>query len=255
VSTITLSDVSKVFQRGSNKTVALENSTLSIDSGETVCLVGPSGCGKTTILNLVAGFLEPTTGSVTVDEKTVHGPSEERAVVFQADAVFPWLTVEKNIAFGPRVQGKSKEEQVERTERFMGLVGLSDFREAFPKELSGGMRKRVDLARAYASGPKALLLDEPFGALDVFTKETMWLAFQKVAEAEPKTVVFVTHDIEEALFLGDRVVVMTPRPARVHRIVDVPFGQKRDLEIRATSEFQELRQLISRSLREVHGDN
>ena len=255
MTTITLAEVSKVFERGPNKTVALEHSSLSIDSGETVCLVGPSGCGKTTILNLIAGFLEPTTGQVTVGEKLIHGPSEERAVVFQADAVFPWLTVEKNISFGPEVQGKPKNDRVERAERFMELVGLSDFRDAFPKELSGGMRKRVDLARAYASGPKVLLLDEPFGALDVFTKEAMWLAFQKVAEAEPKTVVFVTHDIEEALFLGDRVVVMTPRPARVHQIVDVPFGAHRDLEIRASAEFQSLRQLIAKSLREVHDDD
>jgi NitT/TauT family transport system ATP-binding protein len=206
-------------------------------------------------LNLLAGFLGPTTGTVSVDHEQVDGPSEERAVVFQADAVFPWLTVEDNIAFGPKVQGKSKREKVERTERFMSLVGLSDFRHAFPKELSGGMRKRVDLARAYASGPKVLLLDEPFGALDVFTKETMWIAFQKVAEAEPKTVIFVTHDIEEAIFLGDRVVVMTPRPARVHLIVDVPFGPRRKLEIRATPEFQSLRQQISKSLREVQRDD
>jgi len=255
MSAIQLSNVSKVFQRGATRTVALENTTLSVESGETVCLVGPSGCGKTTMLNLLAGFLDPTTGSVSVDDKPVQGPSEERAVVFQADAVFPWLTVENNIAFGPRVQGKSKIEKAERTERFMGLVGLSDFRHAFPKELSGGMRKRVDLARAYASGPKVLLLDEPFGALDVFTKETMWIAFQKVAEAEPKTVIFVTHDIEEAIFLGDRVVVMTPRPARVHLIVDVPFGHGRELDIRATPEFQGLRQQISKSLREVQREN
>ena len=255
MSTIALTDVSKVFERAGNTTIALENSSLSITSGETVCLVGPSGCGKTTILNLIAGFLQPTTGRVTVDGNDVEGPSEERAVVFQADAVFPWLTVENNIAFGPRVQGKPKAEQTERTERFLELVGLADFRRAFPKELSGGMRKRVDLARAYASGPKVLLLDEPFGALDVFTKEAMWLAFQKVAEAEPKTVVFVTHDIEEALFLGDRVIVMTPRPARVHLIVDVPFGNDRTLEVRASSDFQGLRQLISTSLREVHGDD
>jgi NitT/TauT family transport system ATP-binding protein len=254
VSTVELKGVSKVFERGSNRTVALENSSFRVETGEIVCLVGPSGCGKTTILNLIAGFTSPTTGTVEVEAKEVAGPSSERAVVFQADAVFPWLTVSKNIAFGPRAQGKSQEEQEERTYRFLNLVGLSEFKDAFPKELSGGMRKRVDLARAYASEPKVLLLDEPFGALDIFTKEAMWLAFQKVAEAEPKTVVFVTHDIEEALFLGDRVVVMTPRPARVKEIIDVPFGQNRDIDLRGTPEFQTLRHHISVLLREVQGE-
>lgn len=252
MSEIELRDVSKVFSRGKSTTTALENSSLKVESGETVCLVGPSGCGKTTMLNLIAGFTSPTSGTVQVAGKEVKGPSAERAVVFQSDAVFPWLTVEKNIAFGPSVQGRSKSEQAERSQRFLDLVGLSDFRNAFPKELSGGMRKRVDLARAYASEPRVLLLDEPFGALDVFTKEAMWLAFQKVAEAEPKSVVFVTHDIEEALFLGDRVVVMTPRPARVHQILEVPFGGKRDLDLRGSQEFQSLRLEIAGLLREVH---
>lgn len=252
MSEIELHEVSKVFTRGKSRTVALENSSLRVESRETVCLVGPSGCGKTTILNLIAGFALPTEGKVTVGGKEVTSPSAERAVVFQADAVFPWLTVEKNIAFGPDVQGRSKQEQQERSNRFLDLVGLTDFRNAYPKELSGGMRKRVDLARAYASDPRVLLLDEPFGALDVFTKEAMWLAFQKVAEAEPKSVVFVTHDIEEALFLGDRVVVMTPRPARVHRIVRVPFGEKRTLDLRGSQEFQSLRLEIAGLLREVH---
>jgi len=250
VSKVQLSGVSKVFERGSSRTVALEDSSFTVRTGETVCLVGPSGCGKTTILNLIAGFTPASTGSVQVDDLVVTGPSSERAVVFQADAVFPWLTVAKNVAFGPSAQGKSRDEQEERTNRFLTLVGLSDFKDAFPKELSGGMKKRVDLARAYASEPKVLLLDEPFGALDVFTKEAMWLAFQKVAEAEPKTVIFVTHDIEEAIFLGDRVVVMTPRPARVREIIDVPFGANRSIELRDTPAFQALRVQITLLLRE-----
>lgn len=252
MSEIELRDVSKVFGRGKSAVTALENSSLQVESGEAICLVGPSGCGKTTMLNLIAGFTSPTSGTVEVAGKEVHGPSAERAVVFQADAVFPWLSVKKNIAFGPDVQGRSKSDQAERSHRFLDLVGLSDFGNAFPKELSGGMRKRVDLARAYASEPRVLLLDEPFGALDVFTKESMWLAFQKVSEAEPKSVVFVTHDIEEALFLGDRVVVMTPRPARVHRILKVPFAGQRELDLRGTREFQSMRLEIAALLREVH---
>lgn len=254
MSTITVDHVTKVFTTSRKHTVALNETTLEIAANETVCIVGPSGCGKTTLLNLVAGFLQPTNGTVQVGGRTVAGPGADRAVVFQADAVFPWLTVADNVGYGLRVQGTPSAERRERVEHYLELVGLADFRAAYPKELSGGMRKRVDLARAYASGPAVLLLDEPFGALDLFTKETMWLALAGVVAAEPKTSVFVTHDIEEALFLGDRVVVMTPRPARVHSIVDVPFGAGRDLDLKATPEFQALRSQIARTLREVHHD-
>ncbi|TAM68513.1 MAG: ABC transporter ATP-binding protein [Microbacteriaceae bacterium] len=243
--------VSKVFVSARKETTALNETDLTIKHNETVCIVGPSGCGKTTLLNLIAGFDQPTTGSIRVGGVPVVGPSADRAVVFQADAVFPWLTVAGNVAFGPTAQGVPATARQERVRRFLSLVGLDDFGGAFPKELSGGMRKRVDLARAYASNPEILLLDEPFGALDLFTKETMWVALKRVAEAEPKTVVFVTHDIEEALFLGDRVVVMTPRPARVDSIVTVPFGPDRALDLRGDPEFQALRMSISHSLREV----
>ncbi len=251
---ITISGVSKVFQTARKTTLALRQTSIDIADGEIVCIVGPSGCGKTTLLNLIAGFLEPTGGAIELDGRPVIGPSAERAVVFQSDAVFPWLTVRENVAFGPRVQGASATERESRITRYLDLVGLTDFAQAYPKELSGGMRKRVDLARAYASGPDVLLLDEPFGALDLFTKETMWLALKRVTDVEPKTIVFVTHDIEEALFLGDRVVVMTPRPARVHSIVDVPFGPRRELDLRADLEFQRMRTAIAHTLREVHDD-
>jgi NitT/TauT family transport system ATP-binding protein len=251
---ITIDSVSKVFTTARKRTVALNETSLTIDHCEIVCVVGPSGCGKTTLLNLIAGFVGPTEGSISLDGEEVGGPAADRAVVFQADAVFPWLTVADNVAFGPRMQGMSRAERTERVERFLELVGLTEFAKAYPKELSGGMRKRVDLARAYASGPDVLLLDEPFGALDLFTKETMWTALRKVAEVEPKTIVFVTHDIEEALFLGDRVIVMTPRPARVHSVIDVPFGPDRNLDLRADPDFQRLRIDIAHSLREVHDD-
>lgn len=251
---IEIRNVAKVFQSSRKTTLALNETNLSVDQGEIVCIVGPSGCGKTTLLNLIAGFLEPSSGEILVAGHQVKGPSAERAVVFQADAVFPWLTVEKNVAFGPSVQGSRKRENAGDVSHYLDLVGLTDFAKAYPKELSGGMRKRVDLARAYAAGPEVLLLDEPFGALDVFTKEAMWMALKKVTEAEPKTIVFVTHDIEEALFLGDRVVVMTPRPARVHSVIEVPFDRNRDLDIRATPEFQRLRTHIAHVLREVHDD-
>jgi NitT/TauT family transport system ATP-binding protein len=251
---IAIEAVSKVFTTARRRTVALERTTLDVADHEVVCIVGPSGCGKTTLLNLVAGFETPTAGEIRVGGTPVAGPSAQRSVVFQADAVFPWLSVAQNVAFGLKVQGMSGSERSARVERFLDLVGLADFASVFPKELSGGMRKRVDLARAYASNPEVLLLDEPFGALDLFTKEAMWLALKRVAAAEPKTVVFVTHDIEEALFLGDRVIVMTPRPARVHSIVEVPFGAERGLDLRADPAFQQLRMSIAHTLREVHSD-
>ncbi len=254
MSQIIIDSVAKVFATSRKRTVALNETSLTIDDNELVCVVGPSGCGKTTMLNLIAGFIRPTVGSIKLDGREIEGPSAERAVVFQADAVFPWLTVADNIAFGPRMQGMTRSERTERVERFLDLVGLSEFANAYPKELSGGMRKRVDLARAYASGPEVLLLDEPFGALDLFTKEAMWSALKRVADAEPKTIVFVTHDIEEALFLGDRVIVMTPRPARVHSVIDVPFGPERTLDLRADPEFQAIRIQIADALREVHDD-
>ncbi|SOD58991.1 NitT/TauT family transport system ATP-binding protein [Streptomyces zhaozhouensis] len=251
---ILIDGVSKVFTTARKRTLALNETSLTIASDEIVCVVGPSGCGKTTLLNLIAGFIEPTAGTISVASRRVEGPGADRAVVFQADAVFPWQSVGQNVGYGMRMRGVGRAERAARVEHYLNLVGLSDFRSAYPKELSGGMRKRVDLARAYASGPEVLLLDEPFGALDLFTKEAMWLALQGVVRTEPKTIVFVTHDIEEALFLGDRVVVMTPRPARVHSVVDVPFGADRSLDLRADTDFQALRNEIAHTLREVQDD-
>lgn len=251
---IEIKQVSKEFIGRGRSTLALSETDLRIEQHEVVCVVGPSGCGKTTLLNLVAGFLLPSKGQVLVDGKGVTAPDASRTVVFQADAVFPWLTVRRNVEYGLRLRGESPAIRTERADRFLELVGLAQFADAYPKELSGGMRKRVDIARAYASGPEVLLLDEPFGALDIFTKESMWLSLQAINASEPRTIVFVTHDIEEALFVGDRVIVMTPRPARVYADIAVPFGKDRDLDIRGTEAFQSLRQQISHSLREVsHG--
>jgi NitT/TauT family transport system ATP-binding protein len=237
--------VGKVFSSNRGEVVALSEASLSVDDNEIVCLVGPSGCGKTTLLNLTAGFLQPTSGRVLVGGKEAGSPDETRAVVFQQDAVFPWLTVRRNIEYGPRMRGQDREAYRKRAEHFMSLVALERFADAYPKELSGGMRKRVDLARAYVNNPDVLLMDEPFGALDVFTREAMWDAFHAGLEREPKTVLFVTHDIEEAIYVGDRIVMMTPRPARVHRDITVPFPRGRSLDLRATHEFQDLRHEIA----------
>ncbi|WP_219811469.1 ABC transporter ATP-binding protein [Microbacterium sp. CJ77] len=251
MSKITLSSVRKEFYSGKNRVLALEDATLEIADKETVCIVGPSGCGKTTVLNLIAGFLQASSGEVRVGDRPVIGPGDDRAVVFQSDAVFPWMTVARNVGFGSKVQKLSGGARADHIDHYLGLVGLRDFASSYPKALSGGMRKRVDIARAYANTPEVLLLDEPFGALDVFTRESMWLSLRQITKADPRTVVFVTHDIEEALFLGDRVVIMTPRPARIHSVVDVPFGEDRDLDLRDSIEFQALRATISHSLRDV----
>lgn len=247
---VSLSQVSVRFTSSSGSVAALDDTTLNIDSNEIVSVVGPSGCGKTTLLNLVAGFLAPTTGSVLLDGVPSGPPSADRAVVFQADAVFPWLTVRQNLEYGPRVRGLKSAAYRDRVDHFLDKVGLTQFAEAFPKTLSGGMRKRVDLARAYVSDPKVLLMDEPFGALDVFTKEAMWRVLGDILEEERKTVIFVTHDIEEAIIVADRVVAMTPRPAKVAAEVPVPFPFPRPLELRSVPEFQSMRQELSAMLAE-----
>ncbi len=224
--------------------VALRGVDLQIEALETVAVVGPSGCGKSTLLNLVAGFARPSAGDVLVGGTAVKGPGADRAVVFQGDAVFPWLTVRGNVTYGPRIRGVRREEQERRAERFMRLVGLEGFEDAYPKELSGGMRKRVDLARAWTNEPQVLILDEPFGALDVLTKEAMQHALLSIVAEEPKTTLLITHDIEEAVFVADRVVAMSPRPGRIAAEIAVPFGRPRRPELRADPEFQRLRMKI-----------
>lgn len=245
MTTVSLSEVSVHFWSASGDVVALHEASLDVAAHEIVAVVGPSGCGKTTLLNLVAGFLAPTDGRVLLDGVPVGPPSAERAVVFQSDAVFPWLTVRQNLEYGPRVRGASPESYRGRVHHFLERVGLVQFADAYPKTLSGGMKKRVDIARAYVSNPQVLLMDEPFGALDIFTKESMWRVLGELLEEERKTVIFVTHDIEEAIFVADRVVAMTPRPARVAAEVNVPFPFPRDIQIRASAEFQQMRQELS----------
>jgi NitT/TauT family transport system ATP-binding protein len=250
VTAIAIRAVEKRFRTRGGEVVALSQTDLEIEPHEIVSIVGPSGCGKTTLLNMVAGFAEPTRGEVLADGRPVTGPGADRAVVFQADAVFPWLTVRDNLSYGPRIRGVPRSEWAPRVDRFLTTVDLVDFADAYPKQLSGGMRKRVDLARAYANDPEVLLLDEPFGALDVFTKEAMQQSLLAIWEEVPKTVLFVTHDIEEAIFVGDRVIVMSPRPGRVTADVEVPFERPRTIEVRADPAFQQLRLRIAAILGE-----
>lgn len=251
-SKIHLQDVSKVFEApGGASVAALHNTDLDIKTNEIVCVVGPSGCGKSTVLNLIAGFLLPTSGEVLVNGQPVTGPGADRAVVFQQDSVFPWLTVAQNLEYGPRARGISESEYKPRVEALLQLVGLTEYRELYPRQLSGGMKKRVDLARAYANDPDVLLMDEPFGALDVFTKEKMQVELLHEWQNMKRTIVFVTHDIEEAIFIGDRVVVMTPRPARIASHITVPFGREPGGRVKTSPRFQELRQHIMDSLGQV----
>jgi len=247
---ISVRGVSKVYESRSGPLVALRGVDLQIPQGKFVSLVGVSGCGKTTLLEIIAGLTFPTSGEVAVGGKRVVGPGLDRPVVFQGDAVFPWMTVAKNVEYGLVQMGVERRERKERVQGLLDLVGLTEFRNAYPKELSGGMKKRVDLARAYAVDPDVLLMDEPFGMLDAITKEKMQVDLLELTRSvgKEKTVIFVTHDLEEGLFISDSVVIMTPRPGRIREIVEVPFGRDPIPAVKTTPEFQTLRRRLSVSL-------
>jgi NitT/TauT family transport system ATP-binding protein len=217
-----------------------------IRDGEFVALIGPSGCGKTTMMNMVAGFVAPTQGRVLLDSRPIAGPGPDRGVIFQEYGVFPWLTVRENIAFGLRLAANraSDAERGEICTRYMKLMGLSDFADAWPKMLSGGMRQRLALARAYAVRPQFLLMDEPFGALDAQTRTAMQNLLLQVLEAEGKTVLLITHSVEEAIYLASRIVVMSARPTRIREQIAVPFAYPRTESLHETREFGELRSHI-----------
>jgi ABC-type nitrate/sulfonate/bicarbonate transport system ATPase subunit len=225
-----------VFHRGGETIPVLENINLAVANGEFVCLLGPSGCGKSTLLNTMAGFLSPTSGEVRVDNQIVQGPDPRRIFVFQERGVFPWLTVEGNIAFG--LAKLTREEREGRIAHYIHMVGLQGFEKAYPSELSGGMKQRLEVARALAVNPDMLLLDEPFGALDSITRLTMRQELLRIWQAEQKTIVFVTHDIDEAVQLADRVVVMSARPANIQQIVTIDIPHPRDI---SSARYLELR--------------
>lgn len=226
------------FPSGDKGTIlVLDSLNLEVKKNEFICIMGPSGCGKTTLLNVIAGLVAPISGTVKVSNKVVTKPGADRAVVFQSNAVFPWMTVEDNIAFGLTVQRKPKEIIKKAVDHYIELVHLEKFRKAWPKQLSGGMLKRVDIARAYVANPEVILLDEPFGSLDVMTKEYLQEEFLKIWVEEPRTTVFITHDIEEAIFLGDRIVIMSPTPAKVQTIIEPKLPKERSMSIKTTDLF------------------
>ena len=219
----------------------IEDFNLSIYDQELITIVGASGCGKSTLLNIIAGLLPPTSGLAKINGVAITQPGPDRTMVFQDDAVFHWYTVRQNVEYGLRVQKIQKQERDRLVDHYISLVGLNAAIDLYPRQLSGGMRKRVDVARAIATKPEVLLMDEPFAALDVLTKQRLQEEFLNIWSANRVTVIFVTHDLEEALFLSDRVVVMTPNPGRVRALVDVPFGRPREADIKTDLEFQKMR--------------
>lgn len=223
---------------------------LSVQRGETVCLVGASGCGKSTLLNVAAGFLVPTEGSATVRGKPIDSPGADRVMVFQEDATFPWYTVRENVAYGLRVKGFDSKRINARVDEMLHLVGLTPFSDAYPRQLSGGMKKRCDMARALAVEPESVLMDEPFAALDVMTKERLQVQFRDIGQGRELTSLFVTHDLEEAIFVGDRVAILRKGPGPFLALVDVPFPRPRDVSIKTTPEFQALRRDLAKYISE-----
>ena len=245
---ISVQHVRKTFALKNEEFVALDDVSLDIADNEFVTVVGPSGCGKSTLMNVLAGLETPTSGHARVDGADVTGPGPERGVIFQQYALFPWLTVRKNIEFGLKVAGLAKAERREKAEHFIDLVGLGQFADALPKMLSGGMKQRCAIARAYAVDPSILLMDEPFGALDALTRVTLQEQLLDTWSREQRTVMFITHDVDEAVFLANRVVVMAARPGRIYDVVDVDLPYPRTEEVRLSPEFAALRNRVWRSV-------
>ena len=244
---VVVDGVGKTFGHGSGAGQVLADIRLEIRTGEFLCILGPSGCGKSTLLNIVAGFLPPTSGRVLVDGAPVTGPGAERGVVFQEYVLFPWLTVAQNVEFGPRLKGVPVEERHRLTDRYLALVGLTAHAGKLPAQLSGGMKQRVAIARALANDPAVILMDEPFGALDAQTRETLQDELSRIQRVEHKTILFVTHSIREAVYLADRVVVMTSVPGRIRQIFPIKLPDVRD---RFSPEFTQYESDITRVVKE-----
>jgi NitT/TauT family transport system ATP-binding protein len=245
---ISVRNISKIFPMRAQPVVALQQVSLDVADGEFVCVVGPSGCGKSTLLRILAGLTTPTTGDVVFGGAARGKPLH--SLVFQEYAIFPWKTVFDNVAFGLQMRGVPRPEREAVTRDWIARVGLQDFGAAYPRQLSGGMRQRVGIARAFANDPEVLLMDEPMGALDAQTRLLLMDELLRLWEADRKTVVYITHDIEEAVLLGDRVVLMTARPGRPKATFDVPFPRPRGIPLMATPEFAGLSYRVWEALRD-----
>jgi NitT/TauT family transport system ATP-binding protein len=242
---ITLDNVAKVFETPQGRVTAIEAASLDIAAGETVALIGPSGCGKSTLLMMIAGLLNPSSGRLAIDDTTVAAPHPDLAVVFQRDLLFDWQTVLGNVLSPFVLRGESTDAHVHRARRLLDHVGLAGFEGRRPYELSGGMRQRVALCRALIQDPRILLLDEPFAALDALTREQMQLDLQRIAMETPRTTVLVTHDIAEAVFMADSVVVMTARPSQIRQVIRIDLARPRGVQTRNQPDF-------ARHVAEIH---
>lgn len=248
---VSVESVSLAFPaKGGGKVVALENLSMEIPDKQFAVIVGPSGCGKSSLLDLIAGLKDVSGGRCLLDGRVIERPGRDRGMVFQSYSLFPWLTVRKNIEFGLSVNGVSAKERAVRVDRYLEAIGLTRFENAYPTQLSGGMKQRVAIARSLANDPEVLLMDEPFGALDSQTRSIMQELLLDIWEAEHKTVLFVTHDIDEALFLGDVVYVMSARPGRIIDTIDVDLRRPREFDIVTTEKFVGLKRRIMGSLHE-----
>jgi len=251
---VILESVGKTFRRAGRRTVAISGVSLEVDAGALVCLLGPSGCGKSTLLRIVAGALQPDEGTVTVGGRAVTGPAADRGMLFQSPMLFPWLTTRKNVLFGPKAQRAAGTDERDDPEldaeagAILATVGLSPFSDAFPHELSGGMQHRAAFARAMVTRPSLLLMDEPFGALDAITRVRMHEFLLRMWERYRITIIFVTHDIEEAVLIGDRVAVMGGRPPGIREVIDVPLRRPRHAADVDTGEFLAVKRRIRASL-------
>ena len=241
---VSIQGIEKKYNTRKGEVVALNGVNFDIKENEFICVIGPSGCGKSTLLNIIAGLLEPTAGQILVDGKPIQGTGTDRGVVFQQYALFPWLTVKKNVEFGLKLKGLSKDECDSIAMKYLKMVELEKFADSYPKELSGGMKQRVAIARAYAMNPEVLLMDEPFGALDAQTRTQLQTELLKAWQEENKTCFFVTHDIEKAIVLATRVVIMSARPGRIKEVVDIDIPYPRDQETKMSERFIELKNHI-----------
>lgn len=243
---VKVSNVTRRFAKDDDtSTLALDNVSMEVDDGEFVCFIGPSGCGKTTLLRIISGLDKPDDGEVHLDGNKIEAPGPDRGMVFQEYSLFPWKTVTENIIFGPQMSGIKKKDAIEDAEKYLEMVGLQQFRDSYPYELSGGMKQRVAIARALANEPSVLLMDEPFGALDAQTRNVLQQELLEIWEKNNITILFVTHSVDEAVFLSDKIVLMSARPGKIKEIIDVDLPRPRE---RTSLEANTLRDRILRSL-------
>lgn len=246
---LSVNNISKVFQSRKTSLKVLEDCSLELKKNEFVSIVGTSGCGKSTLLNIIAGLLPPSQGNILIDGQTIDGPGRDRGVVFQTYTLFPWLTVEKNIAFALKNTKVSNKEKTELVKHYINSVGLSGFEKSYPKELSGGMQQRVAIARALVYKPSVMLMDEPFGALDAQTRGMMQELLLKVWQEHKTTVLFITHDVDEAVFMSDRVLIMTARPGKIKEEININLDRPRAYEMLTSPQFMDFKRQILDAIR------